>query len=63
MRAEVIKPFYDLETGLGNVPENTYHVGDVFDGTADRVNGLVEKGFVKKMPQRKRSGRKNKAKE
>lgn len=54
MKAEVIKPFYDLETGLGNVPENTYNIGDVFEGTAERVNGLVEKGFVKKQPTRKR---------
>ena len=51
MRAEVIQPFFDLETGLGCVPENCYAVGDVFEGTAARVNGLVEKGFVKKLPQ------------
>ena len=54
MKAEVIKPFYDLTTGLGNVPENTYREGDVFEGTAERVGGLVEKGFVRKMPSRKR---------
>lgn len=53
MKAEVVRDFYDLETGLGCVPENTYHVGDTFEGTAARVNGLVEKGFVKKLPQRK----------
>lgn len=57
MKAEVIKPFYDLETGLGKVPENTYHVGDVFEGTAARVNGLVEKGFVKKLPARRRQAK------
>ena len=57
MKAEVIVPFYDLETGLGNVPENTYHAGDVFEGTAARINGLAEKGFVKKMPQRKRAAK------
>lgn len=57
MKAEVIKPFYDLETGLGNVSENTYQVGDVFEGTAARVNGLVEKGFVKKAPARRRKGK------
>jgi len=57
MRAEVIQDFYDLETGLGCVPENTYHVGDVFEGTAARVNGLVEKGFLKKLPQRKRGSK------
>ena len=54
MRAEVVRDFYDLETGLGCVPENTYHAGDVFEGTAARVNGLAEKGFVKKQPARKR---------
>jgi hypothetical protein len=26
----------------------------VFEGTAARVNGLVEKGFVKKLPARRR---------
>jgi len=58
MRAEVVKPFYDLETGLGNVPENTYQPGDVFEGTAARVNGLAEKGFVRKLPTRKRAAKK-----
>ena len=60
MKAEVIVDFYDLTTGLGCVPENTYHVGDVFEGTAERVNGLVEKGIVKKLPQRKRRAAKPK---
>lgn len=50
MRAEVIKPFFDLEKGDRATPENTYHVGDTFEGTAARVNGLAEKGFVRKMP-------------
>ena len=58
MKAEVIVPFYDLETGLGNVPENIYRVGDMFEGTPERVNGLVDKGFVKKMPTRKRQAKK-----
>ena len=58
MRAEVIRPFYDLETGLGDVPENTYKVGDVFEGTAKRVDGLAAKGFVRKLPTRKRQARK-----
>lgn len=57
MKAEVIRDFYDLETGLGCVPENTYHVGDVFEGTAARVNGLVERGFVKKKPARRRKAK------
>lgn len=54
MKAEVIVSFYDLETGLGSVPENTYQVGSVFEGTPERVQGLVDKGFVKKMPARRR---------
>ena len=58
MRAEVLKPFYDIETGLGEVPENTYQPGDVFEGTAARVNGLAEKGFVVKLPTRKRAKKK-----
>ncbi len=57
MKAEVVRDFYDLETGLGCVPENTYHVGDTFEGTSARVNGLVEKGFVRKLPQRKKAAR------
>ena len=51
MKAEVIVPFFDLEKGDRATPENTYQVGDVFEGTAARINGLAEKGFVKKMPQ------------
>ena len=58
MKAEVLADFYDLTTGLGCVPENTYHVGDVFEGTAERVNELVEKGIVKKLPVRKRPAKK-----
>ncbi len=58
MKAEVLVDFYDLTTGLGCVPENTYHVGDVFEGTAERVNGLAEKGIVKKLPHvRKRAAK------
>ena len=52
MKAEVIRDFFDLEKGDRATPENTYHVGDVFEGTAARINGLVEKGFVKKMPRK-----------
>lgn len=58
MRAEVIRDFYDITTGLGNVPENTYRVGDVFEGTAKRIDELVEKGVVVKLPQRKRAAKK-----
>ena len=60
MKAEVIVDFYDLTTGLGCVPENTYHKGDMFEGTAERVNELVEKGVVVKLPARKRTARKAK---
>ena len=58
MRAEVLQAFYDLETGKGCVPENTYQPGDVFEGTAARVNALVDKGFVRKLPTRKRVSKK-----
>ncbi|MBR2940739.1 MAG: hypothetical protein IKC14_05450 [Kiritimatiellae bacterium] len=58
MKAEVIADFYDLETGLGCVPENTYRKGDVFEGTAARVNELVGKGLVVKLPTRKRAAKK-----
>ena len=57
MKATVIKPFFDLEKGDRATPENTYHVGDTFEGTAARVNGLVEKGFVRKLPQRKQAAK------
>lgn len=48
MRAKVVAPFFDLTTGLGNVPENTYQVGDVFEGTVDRISDLEQRGFVQK---------------
>jgi len=54
MRAEVLKPFFDVTTGLGCVPENTYQTGDVFEGAAARVNELAAKGYVVKLPTRKR---------
>ena len=58
MRAEVIREFYDLTTGKGPVPENTYQPGDVFEGTAARVADLAEKGFAVKLPTRKRAAKK-----
>lgn len=58
MKAEVIRPFFDLTTGLGNVPENSYYIGDVYEAPAARINELVEKGFVKKQAARKRSAKK-----
>lgn len=57
MKAEVIVPFFDLEKGDRATPENTYHVGDTFEGTAARINGLAEKGFVRKLPTRKRAAK------
>lgn len=57
MKAKVIKDFYDLEH-----PENTYRVGDEFEGTAERVDGLAKKGFVEK-PARQTRARKAKAAE
>ena len=55
MKAEAIRPFFDLEKGDRATPANTYHVGDTFEGTAARINGLVEKGFLKKPQTRKRT--------
>ena len=55
MKAEVIRPFWDITTGKGDIPENTYKVGDTYEAPAARINDLVEKGFVKKLPTRKRS--------
>lgn len=45
MIARVTNDFYDLTTGLGNVPENTYRAGSLFEGTEERVAELIGKGF------------------
>ena len=58
MKARVIQPFFDLTTGLGNVPENTYRVGDVFEGDRARIDELAEKGFVEKPAPRRRTAKK-----
>ena len=58
MKAEVIRDFFDLEKGDRATPENTYHVGDIFEGTAARINGLAERGFVRKAATRKRTAKK-----
>lgn len=42
MDAKVKKPFTDLEKG------GVYMPGDKFTGTAARIDGLAEKGFVEK---------------
>ena len=60
MKAKVIVPFFDLEKGDRATPENTYNVGDTFEGTAARINGLVEKGLVEKLPQPKKRAAKQK---
>ena len=59
MKSEVIRPFFDLTTGLGDVPENRYYIGDVYEVPAARINELVEKGFVKKAAARKRTAKKS----
>ena len=43
MDGKVIKPFFDLSN-----PDDVYAIGDTFSGTAERINGLAEKGFVEK---------------
>lgn len=48
MKAKVTKAFYDLEH-----PENTYQPGDVFEGSEERVQGLVAGGFVLACEERK----------
>lgn len=45
MDAKVNKPFTDLEKG------GVYMPGDTFSGTASRIDGLVEKGFLRKPKQ------------
>ena len=41
MLGRVIKPFFDLSN-----PSDVYAVGDIFEGTDERVTGLVQKGFL-----------------
>lgn len=60
MKAKVITPFFDLTTGLGNVPENTYWVGDEYEGSAARINDLAKRGFVEKIPRTRKSTPKDK---
>lgn len=56
MEAKVIKPFYDLEH-----PENIYKAGDTFSGSAERIAGLVEKGFVEKAEKAEKAQKTEKA--
>lgn len=51
MIARVTNDFYDLTTGLGNVPENTYRAGSLFEGTDERVAELIGKGFCEPLEQ------------
>lgn len=51
MKAIVIRTFWDMQD-----PEHpTYHEGDEFEGTDERVTGLEERGFVKAAPQPKKA--------
>ena len=47
MDGKVIKPFFDLSN-----PDDVYAIGDTFSGTAERVNGLVQKGFLEPMAEK-----------
>jgi hypothetical protein len=61
MNAKVIKPFFDLSN-----PSDVYAVGDTFEGTDERVNGLIQKGFLEPMaekPKPKPKAKKKAAKE
>lgn len=56
MDGKVIKPFFDLSN-----PSDVYAVGDTFEGTDERVNGLIQKGFLEPIaekPKPKRTTRK-----
>lgn len=57
MRAKVAKPFFDLSH-----PEDVYAVGDTFEGTEERVEGLHKRGFVEPMPEKPKAKPKAKAK-
>lgn len=57
MKAKVIKPFFDLSH-----PEDVYAVGDTFEGTEERVEGLRKRGFVEPMPEKSKAKPKAKVK-
>jgi hypothetical protein len=64
MDAKVIKPFFDLSN-----PDDVYAIGDTFSGTAERVNGLIQKGFLEPLelepepkPEKKPAPKKKSAK-
>ena len=61
MDGQVIKPFFDLSN-----PDDVYAIGDTFSGTAERVNGLIQMGFLEPMaekPKPKAKAKKKAAKE
>jgi hypothetical protein len=61
MDGKVIKPFFDLSN-----PDDVYAIGDTFSGTAERVSGLIQMGFLEPMtekPKPKRTTRKKAVKE
>ena len=47
MDGKVIKPFFDLSN-----PDDVYAIGDTFSGTAERVNGLIQNGFLEPMAEK-----------
>lgn len=51
MRAKVIRAFWDMV----DPKHPTYHEGDEFEGTDERVKGLEERGFVEAAPQPKKA--------
>ena len=57
MKAKVTKPFFDLSH-----PEDVYAVGDTFEGTEERVEGLHKRGFVEPMPEKPKAKTKAKPK-
>lgn len=57
MKAKVIKPFFDLSN-----PDDVYAVGDTFEGTEERVEGLRVRGFVEPVSDKTKAKAKAKAK-
>lgn len=58
MRGCVIKPFFDLAN-----PQDVYSIGDTFEGTAERVTDLAQRGFVEVIEEKKKKTAKKPKKE
>lgn len=58
MRAKVVRDFWDMQ----DERHPTYRAGDVFEGSAARVHGLEQRGFVEAIPEKKAAPRKRTAK-